>query len=45
MGVTTGISLAGILDAASLACDAVGRPIGSHVGTAGPRFVGGVGTD
>jgi hydroxymethylglutaryl-CoA lyase len=45
MGVTTGISLAGILDAANLACDAVGRPIGSHVGMAGPRFVGSVGAD
>ncbi len=41
MGATTGISLAGILDAANLACDAVGRPIGSHVGKAGPRFAGG----
>jgi hydroxymethylglutaryl-CoA lyase len=45
MGVSTGISLAGILDAANLACAAVGRPIGSHVGMAGPRFVGSIDTD
>jgi hydroxymethylglutaryl-CoA lyase len=40
MGVTTGISLAGVVDAAHLACSVVGRPIGSHIGQAGPRFAG-----
>jgi hydroxymethylglutaryl-CoA lyase len=38
MGVVTGVSVAGLVDAATLACDAVGRPIGSHIGLAGPRF-------
>lgn len=37
-GVRTGIDLDALLDAARLACDAVGRPIGSHLGLAGPRF-------
>lgn len=38
MGVSTGVSVAGLVDAARLACDAVGRPVASHVGVAGPRF-------
>jgi hydroxymethylglutaryl-CoA lyase len=40
MGVATGISVAGLVDAATLACGLLGRPIGSHVGLAGPRFAG-----
>jgi hydroxymethylglutaryl-CoA lyase len=39
MGVATGISLDGLVDAANLACAVVGRPVGSHIGLAGPRFV------
>jgi hydroxymethylglutaryl-CoA lyase len=38
MGVATGVSTEGLVDAAALACAAVGRPVGSHVGLAGPRF-------
>ncbi len=38
MGVATGVSLDGLVDAAGLACGAVGRPVGSHIGLAGPRF-------
>lgn len=38
MGVSTGVSVTGLVDAARLACDAVGRPVASHVGVAGPRF-------
>lgn len=38
MGVATGLSLEGLVDAANLACEAVGRPVGSHIGVAGPRF-------
>ena len=38
MGVDTGCSVDGLIDAARLACDAVGRPVGSHVGIAGARF-------
>lgn len=38
MGVRTGVSVGGLVDAAVLACDAVGRPVASHVGVAGPRF-------
>ncbi len=38
MDVPTGISVTGLVDAARLACAAVGRPVGSHVGVAGPRF-------
>ena len=38
MGVDTGCSVDGLIEAARLACDAVGRPVGSHVGIAGPRF-------
>jgi hydroxymethylglutaryl-CoA lyase len=40
MGVATGVSVDGLLDAAALACGAVGRPVASHIGLAGPRFVG-----
>ena len=40
MGVDTGCSVTGLIDAARLACDAVGRPVASHVGVAGPRFAG-----
>jgi hydroxymethylglutaryl-CoA lyase len=39
MGVETGCSVTGLMQAAQLACDAVGRPVTSHVGVAGPRFV------
>lgn len=38
MGIGTGVSLAGLIAAAELACTAVGRPVGSHLGVAGPRF-------
>jgi hydroxymethylglutaryl-CoA lyase len=38
MGVATGVSVAGLLDAAAIACGAVGRSVQSHVGSAGPRF-------
>ena len=38
MGVDTGCSVTGLIDAAVLACEAVGRPVASHVGVAGPRF-------
>jgi hydroxymethylglutaryl-CoA lyase len=38
MGVDTGCSVDGLIDAARIACDAVGRPVGSHVGIAGARF-------
>jgi hydroxymethylglutaryl-CoA lyase len=38
MGVSTGVSVDGLIDAARLACAAVGRPVESHVGVAGPRF-------
>ncbi len=38
MGVDTGCSVDGLIEAARLACDSVGRPVGSHVGIAGPRF-------
>jgi hydroxymethylglutaryl-CoA lyase len=38
MGVATGVSLAGLVDAANLACSVLGRPVGSHIGLAGPRF-------
>ncbi len=39
MGVETGLSVTGLIEAALVACDAVGRPVASHVGLAGPRFV------
>jgi hydroxymethylglutaryl-CoA lyase len=38
MGVSTGIDLDRLLDAATLACSLVGQPVSSHVGVAGPRF-------
>jgi hydroxymethylglutaryl-CoA lyase len=38
MGVSTGLSVERLIDAATLACDAVGRPVASHIGLAGPRF-------
>lgn len=38
MGEETGIDLDRLLGASRLACDLVGRQIGSHVGVAGPRF-------
>jgi hydroxymethylglutaryl-CoA lyase len=38
MGVATGVDVDRMLAAAELACSMVGRPIGSHVGVAGPRF-------
>lgn len=38
MGVATGLSVPGLIEAASIACGAVGRAVQSHVGTAGPRF-------
>lgn len=38
MGVDTGVSVTGLVAAAELACGAVGREVGSHVGVAGPRF-------
>lgn len=37
-GVDVGLSVPGLIDAARVACDAVGRPVASHVGVAGPRF-------
>lgn len=39
MGVDTGVSVELLVAAARTACDALGRPIGSHIGLAGPRFV------
>lgn len=38
MGVATGCSVTGLIAAAEIACEAVGRPVASHVGVAGPRF-------
>ena len=38
MGVDTGLSVDGLVDAARLACEATGRTVASHVGVAGPRF-------
>jgi hydroxymethylglutaryl-CoA lyase len=38
MGTPTGVALDSLIDAAELACGAVGRPVGSHVGIAGARF-------
>ena len=39
MGVEAGVSLDLLIEAAQTACAAVGRPIESHIGHAGPRFV------
>jgi len=36
MGVQTGVSLEGVLEAARMAQETLGRPLGSHVLTAGP---------
>jgi len=38
MGVVTGLSVDRLIEAAQTACAAVGRPVGSHIGQAGPRF-------
>ena len=38
MGIETGIDLDALLEAAACATAAVGRPVSSHVGVAGPRF-------
>ena len=38
MGVDSAVSVDRLIEAARTACDAVGRPIGSHIGLAGPRF-------
>jgi hydroxymethylglutaryl-CoA lyase len=38
MGVDTGCSVDALIETARIACDAVGRPVGSHVGIAGARF-------
>ncbi len=38
MGMATGLSVGGLIAAAGIACGAVGRPVASHVGIAGPRF-------
>lgn len=37
-GLLTGLSVPAVIAAAEVACDAVGRPVTSHVGVAGPRF-------
>lgn len=37
-GFDTGVSVDGLIDAARVACDAVGRRVETHVGVAGPRF-------
>lgn len=39
MGVSTGVSVDALVEAARVACTAVGREVGSHIGVAGPRFV------
>jgi hydroxymethylglutaryl-CoA lyase len=39
MGVSTGMSVDRLLGTASMVCGAVGRPVESHLGRAGPRFV------
>ena len=36
-GVRTGVDVDGLVDAARVACEVVDRPVGSHVGVAGPR--------
>ena len=38
MEVDTGCSVTGLVAAARVGCAAVGRPVASHVGVAGPRF-------
>ena len=37
-GIPTGLDVDGLVAAAAVACAAVGRPVASHVGVAGPRF-------
>lgn len=37
-GVPTGLDVDRLVDVATTACDAVGRPVSSHVGVAGRRF-------
>lgn len=44
-GVRTGVDLDRLIGAAELACGMVGRPIGSNVGRAGPRFASGPASD
>lgn len=39
MGVDTGVSVELLVAAARTACEALGRPVASHIGLAGPRFV------
>jgi hydroxymethylglutaryl-CoA lyase len=41
MGLRTGASVGGLIEAARLACAAVGRAVTSHVGVAGARFAAG----
>ncbi len=38
MGVSTRLDIEALVQAAGIACGAVGRPVASHVGVAGPRF-------
>ncbi len=38
MHIATGLDVLGLIDAANLACNMVGREVSSHVGIAGPRF-------
>jgi hydroxymethylglutaryl-CoA lyase len=38
MGVFTGVSVDRLVGAARTACDALGRPVASHIALAGPRF-------
>ncbi|HVV37431.1 MAG TPA: hydroxymethylglutaryl-CoA lyase [Acidimicrobiales bacterium] len=40
MGVETGVDVAGMVEAARVACRITGRSVQSHVGVAGPRFAG-----
>jgi hydroxymethylglutaryl-CoA lyase len=40
MGVATGVSVEGMIEAARVACRITNREIQSHVGVAGPRFSG-----
>lgn len=37
-GISTGIDVHRLVEAAHLACNSVGRPVGSHIAVAGPRF-------
>jgi hydroxymethylglutaryl-CoA lyase len=37
-GIDTGLDVERLIEAARVACDAVGREVASHVGVAGPRF-------